>query len=678
MTLQAKETKGKIEVLANSLETTKDKLQASGGVVVYYEDALIKSQRVSFDKKTKMLIFDGKVEMIGYAGTKEHSEHMEIDTQDKEVKFKNLFLASKNDVWLLSKDAKKIKEKYHLGASMISSCDVSDPLWKILFKKALYDSEKKYMDIYQAKIYFWDIPVLYTPYLGFSTQSERTSGFLFPLFGYRSDEGLLYEQPIFWAINPSLDIEFNPQVRSKRSLGGYATLRFVDSFYSSGTFRLGYFKDFESYQSTDDNNKLVHYGAEFNYQSSNVLGSYKPNSFNEGLYINATYLNDIDYLNLQKSRLTHFGTYEKQESRVNYFLHNNDVYLGLNAKYFIDTSVESNAKTLQVLPSLQWHKYLTHLVWDNLTYSMDGHLNNISRRDGLTLKEVALSLPFSFDTTWFEDRLKLSLREEMHYNKFYFDHGAYDYAAFEYYSNIHTVKLFSDLTKGYENYVHVLQPFVEYIKPGNESKSPDDFLKLTSEQKELFAVGLPEEQYQLGVNHYLYDKKNVLKFFQRMSQIYYPNRLYKWADLENEMRYHWKQWKFYNALTYSYAYKKVRESSSRVRFAAKEYDFSVGHSYKQRLEDEVQEFRESNALNASFGYRWDDQIRLHGSIAYDLSTKASTQWVFGGEYKRDCWRVSGSLRQDIRATSQGPETDTSFYFQMEFIPFGGIGTGSLN
>ena len=110
------------------------------------------------------------------------------------------FFVSENDVWLFSDTAKRHEGNYTFGRSMLSSCDVNDPLWKMVFDHSLYDSEEKYMKVYDAKIYFWDIPMLYTPYMAFSTHKERSSGLLFPLFGYSAGEGFIYEQPIFWAI----------------------------------------------------------------------------------------------------------------------------------------------------------------------------------------------------------------------------------------------------------------------------------------------------------------------------------------------------------------------------------------------------------------------------------------------------------------------------------------------
>ena len=243
-----------------------------------------------------------------------------------------------------------------------------------------------------------------------------------------------------------------------RSVGLYSTLRFVDSAHSSGELRVGYFKDKTDYV---DDNYLPddsHYGIEFNYESSKVFSDKLPQGFTDGLYINTTYLNDIDYLNLQKSKLDHFGLVPLQESRVNYFAYTNDYYTGLNAKYFIDTREESNDETMQILPSVQLHKYLNHFIWDNLTYSADLYLNNFDRKEGATLRQAELKIPLEFTTSFFDDFLNLSLGEEFYYSKFFFGNGDYVHDDFEYYSNIHKIKFFTDLTKKYDGFVHVLQP----------------------------------------------------------------------------------------------------------------------------------------------------------------------------------------------------------------------------
>jgi LPS-assembly protein len=675
-TLHAAEEKNKIEVTAKHLDTSETTVKATDGVVVYYQDSVIKASSAFYDKKTKLLVLDGNVEMIGYQGTKEHIKHLEIQTESKEVTFEELFFVSENDVWLFTDKAERSDGNYTFGMSMLSSCDVNDPLWKMVFSHSLYDSEAKYMKVYDAKVYFWDIPMFYTPYLAFSTHKERSSGLLFPLFGYTADEGFIYEQPIFWAISPSMDLEFNPQIRTSRSIGLYATFRFVDSDHSSGKLRVGYFKDKESYVEENNLPNSSHYGLEFNYESSKIFSDKLPQGFTDGLYINTTFLNDIDYLNLQKTHLEHFGLVPLQESRLNYFLYNNDYYAGVNAKYFIDTRKVDNDDTLQILPSVQLHKYLDHFLWNNLTYSVDFQVKNFDRKEGTTLKQAEMKIPLEFTTSFFDDFLNISLAEDLYYSKFFFGNESYIYDEFEYYSSIHKVKLFTDLTKNYDNFIHVLQPSLGYVKPGNESESPVEFDKLTEDQKELFSVGLPEEYYALSLSHYFYDKNMKLKFYQRLSQRYYVDRAYKFADISNEMQYNWKKWQFYNDVVYAPEFNKVRSSSSRISLREKEYHVTLGHTYKQVLVDQPN-ILPANDVSLNFGYTYNKRINFNGGLTYNIDESSSKQWRFGGSYKQDCWSMAASVRQDITPRPTGYTTDNTFYVQFNFIPFGGIGTESM-
>ena len=675
--LYAAADNNKIEITATHIASTKDIITAKDNVMVYYNDTVIKASSARYDKTKKLLVLDGQIELIGYQGSKEHSNHMEILTETKEVTFDELFLVSQNDVWIYSDDVHKSEGNYTLGTSLLSSCDVTDPLWKMLFERSTYDSDAHQIKLYDAKMYLWDVPVFYTPYFSFTTNKERSSGLLFPGFGYSSDEGLLYEQPIFWAISPSMDMEFNPQIRTSRSLGMYSTFRFVDSAYSSGEIRAGYFKDKRSYADEHFLPEDSHYGFEFNYESSKVFQDSLPEGFTDGLYINTTYLNDIDYLNLQQSKLSHFGLVPLQESRVNYFAYDNDYYAGLNAKYFIDTRKEDNDDTMQILPSLQFHKYLTHFIWDNLTYSADLHFNNFDRKEGATMKQAEVTIPLEFTTSFFDDFMNLSLGEELYYSKFFFGNGTFVHDDLEYYSNIHKVKLFTDLTKKYDDFVHVLQPSVQYVKPGNEHQSPTDVSLLSDEQKALFAVGLPEEQYDFSLSQYFYDDNMKLKFYQRFIQRYYVDREYDLGDMSNEMQYNWNTWNLYNNITYSHEFSKVRESSSRIGLRTPDYYVSLGHSYKKVLAD-LPNSIPANDMDFSFRYTYNEKIKFDGGLTYNINDSSSKQWRFGGSYLRDCWSMAASIRQDITPRPTGFTTNNTFFVQFNFIPFGSIGTGSVN
>jgi len=668
----------KIEITAKKLISTKSTVTAKDGVIVYYQDSVIRADSAVYNKETEILVLDGNIEMIGYQGTKEHMKYLEIHTDTKEVTFEEFFFISKNDVWLFTKKANKKEKNYTLGETMLSSCEVTDPTWKMVASRALYDSEDKYMKAYDAKIYFKDIPVFYTPYMAFSTDRQRKSGLLFPFVGYRANEGFIYEQPVYWALNASMDLEFNPQIRTDRGYGMYSTFRFVDSDHSSGGIRLGYFRDTNDFQEREGTREKEHYGFEMKYDSTEIISDLLPGGFKDELYLNAIYLNDIEYLNLQKSQFSTFGQVPIQESKLNYFLANDTYYLGVNAKYFIDTRLAENDKTIQQLPVVQLHKYLDTLIWDNLTYSLDLQMKNFDRLEGTTMKQIEMKIPFEFTAAFLDDFLNISLAETLYYNKSFFGNGDYAYNNFQYYNNYHSAKIFSDLTKKYDSFIHVLQPSLEYVLPGSEHQSPVDFDKLSQEQKELFVVNPREEFYVFSLSHYFYDTDMNLKFFQRFSQRYYVDREYKFSDIRNEMQYNWGKWQFYSDLTYSVEFNEVRESSSRISLNEYNYDFSLSHTYKQQLSDE-NIIVSANDINLNFGYSWDDHLRIHGGLTYNIDTSESKQWLLGGRYKQDCWGVTVALRQDITPRPQEESTvENSFYIQFDFTPFVSLGSASFN
>ncbi len=666
----------KIEITAKKLTSTKSTVTARDGVVVYYQDSVIRADSAFYDRETQLLVLDGDIEMIGYQGTKEHMKHLEIHTGTKEVHFEELFFISKNDVWLFTQEANKKEGNYTFGETILSSCDVTDPTWKMVASRAVYDSGDKYMKAYGAKMYFKDVPVFYTPYLAFSTDRRRKSGLLFPFVGYRESEGFLYEQPVYWAINASMDLELNPQIRTNRGYGIYGTFRFIDSDHSSGSMRLGYFRDTEDFRKREGTREIEHYGFEMKYDSTRIISDLFPDGFKDELYFNGIYLNDIEYLNLQQSQFSTFGQVPIQESRLNYFLANDEYYFGLNAKYFIDTRLTDNDTTIQQLPVIQLHKYLDRLIWNNLTYSVDLQLKNFDRLEGSTMKQAEMKIPFEFTTAFWDDFVNLSLGETLYYNKSFFGNGDYTYNDFEYFNNYHSAKLFTDLTKKYDSFIHVLQPSLEYVLPGSESQSPVPFDDLSQEQKDLFVVGQKEEYVALSLSHYFYDTDMNLKFFQRISQHYYVDREYKFSDISSEMQYNWRKWQFYSDITYAVEFDEIRESSTRITLNESSYNFSLGHTFKQQLADNSVTVS-ANDINLNFGYRWDDTVRMYGSLTYNIDTSESKQWLFGGSYKKDCWGVTAALRQDITPRPEGATTENSFYIQFDFSPFVSLGSASF-
>jgi lipopolysaccharide assembly outer membrane protein LptD (OstA) len=83
---------------------------------------------------------------------------------------------------------------------------------------------------------------------------------------------------------------------------------------------------------------------------------------------------------------------------------------------------------------------------------------------------------------------------------------------------------------------------------------------------------------------------------------------------------------------------------------------------------------DANDVYLYFGYTFNKRIKLNGGLTYDVDEASSKQWRFGGSYQRDCWNATAYIRQDIVPRPIGYTTDNSFYVQLNFIPFGTVGS----
>ena len=261
----------KIELMAEDLSANDGNVTAKGNVVVHYQNSIIQAESAVYDKENHLLTLHGeKIELMGYAGSKIQSNKIIINTENKETHFKKSFISDNHDIWVFAESGFKQDSNMTFKASMMSSCDIKKSDWTIFSGSSHYDGKEHYMKMKDVKVKFFDVPVLYTPYLAFHTHSERASGLLFPAFGYSGTDGFVYEQPIYYAPSKSWDIELNPQFRSDRGEGLYGTFRFADSPYSSGAIRGGYFQDKDSFVDEYDLENSEHYGFEMLYNSTNL------------------------------------------------------------------------------------------------------------------------------------------------------------------------------------------------------------------------------------------------------------------------------------------------------------------------------------------------------------------------------------------------------------------------
>jgi LPS-assembly protein len=112
-----------------------------------------------------------------------------------------------------------------------STCSAEDPDWYARVAELDLDYDREVGEGRDATIMFKDVPLFYSPWISFSLNNKRKSGFLAPTFGTSSKSGLEFTLPYYWDIAPNMDATIAPRLMSKRGLQINTEFRYLNYDY---------------------------------------------------------------------------------------------------------------------------------------------------------------------------------------------------------------------------------------------------------------------------------------------------------------------------------------------------------------------------------------------------------------------------------------------------------------
>ena len=624
----------------------------------------ISSEGVSYDSNSKKFNFCSGVSAIQNQNLFVLSDEININATQDDANFSSLFLYNTLDnLWLSVKDGEMKRDKYTLSNAITSSCEIDDATWSIGFEKGIYNIKDNWVSLYHPRFYIYDVPILYFPYFAFSTNKERSSGFLRPDFGLSADEGFYYLQPLFINLDESADIELNGQIRTSRGSGLYSTLRFKDSKDSYGALSVGYFKERDSYKDKFKLKHDSHYGVEAFYEKNSFLSKYF--DVEDGLYLDSIWLNDIDYLNLKETINHDDSTTNIITSKLNYFLKDDsNNYYGLYSKYFIDTAKNSNKDTFQNLPTLNYHKFFDSYDLGFLTLfsSMDFKAREHYREHNVTASQQELLIPLSIYISLFDDFVTLKLSESIYatninYSDKHLDSGLY-------FNNYHTISLTSELLKPYSNFLHTVLLDTTLNIPSYRKQESDilDFIPINEEQEKSLVFEMVQSFYNLNREHI---------FTHRLKQGVYFDEHDKYGNLENEILYTINsKLKFYNDLFYSHEENKIVANTFTIDYDVDRYDLSLSHFFEDSKD------KKSSFLIFDTNKQFSKNYLSFASLKYDFEDSFLKSWEVGLKMNKKCWDYKISYKEELNpiSTVDGSSSikNKIIYFQINLIPLGGV------
>lgn len=113
--------------------------------------------------------------------------------------------------------ASNAPEVYDLYDASFSTCTPTDPAWQIRAQHINLNQQSGRGYATHARFYIHGVPVLYTPYISFSTDKQRKTGFLWPTIGLANNKwGPYIFTPFYWNMAPNYDMVIIPGYMGKR------------------------------------------------------------------------------------------------------------------------------------------------------------------------------------------------------------------------------------------------------------------------------------------------------------------------------------------------------------------------------------------------------------------------------------------------------------------------------
>jgi LPS-assembly protein len=287
-------SQGSIEIEGDSLETLLDrKMKAKGNAILKKGNKTIKAEVIEYDEVSEKLITTGNtnidLESMSLRGSKltlklsDETGSMEdasfnFKRGDKEEKsvIKNGSVITKRS-YDFRGDAKAIffegENKKRLQSGRVTTCEADSDDWYLKSSNMEVNTKTDRVNASNAVVEFKGLPVLYTPYINFSLNKNRKSGFLATTVGTTTKSGFDLQIPYYFNISPNMDATVTARYLGKRGPQADGEFRYLEENYS-GKNQIQFMKHDE--ESGKDNRYLVKlehqhklnngWSASYNYQ----------------------------------------------------------------------------------------------------------------------------------------------------------------------------------------------------------------------------------------------------------------------------------------------------------------------------------------------------------------------------------------------------------------------------
>ena len=659
------------ELLADSMQLNGETIEGSGNILVVSNGYYANADFAHYNTATREILLEGNVHVFRDESLYMRAQKVRLQLDENFALLAPLYLQeTTTGIWITAQEAEMRKTSYELRDSTFSSCSVELPIWGIAFSSGSYNTEDSWLSLWNARLYAYKYPIFYVPYLTFSLDQKRKTGFLLPRLKTSRNDGFVYNQPFFYAIDERQDATVTTMMRTKRGYGAELEYRYADETNQILKLNLGYFDVKESYQKQYDLANTKYKGFQLLYTRYNLF-EILPSHFHEnGFYIDWSNINDVDYLHIQENNSLDVDMYDSLlTSRINFFLNGADDYFGTYVHYQIDLAQINNQYTTQILPTLQYHRYVAPFFWDKITYNLDVRTNNYTSRSGYSVVQSEVYLPITFTQPLFHDYLVFRVGtgfQVVRADYYRRDSQPNELTRSIAFGNGYQTALYSDLVRPYSDFLHAIHLEANYAISG--------FFRQFG-NLDLFEITGDYNEFSLNAQQYFYFNNGMQVAHKINQPIYTHGNTTTYGDFEHEISLIPNEnWTLTSSIFYSPSKHKVAEIAHDISYTDEQIAVYAGHFRRRaymRFLEQTWDWNAANFIHAGINKRF-EMFDLFGSIGYDYDRQYFRTWNVGIHKAIRCFSYRVRLASEVRPllTSGGvrPQEEKYIMFEVGLLP----------
>ena len=156
--------------------------------------------------------FIAKINQAKNTGSIANASFAADASKTKISKFNDELRGTATKIFLEGKDKKKLEN------AKITTCEADQNEWFITSGETLIDQSSGNIKAKDAILTLKGVPIMYSPYIDFSTTSQRRSGWLLPTAGTTTTSGFEMSVPYYFNLSPTHDATITTRNMAKRGL----------------------------------------------------------------------------------------------------------------------------------------------------------------------------------------------------------------------------------------------------------------------------------------------------------------------------------------------------------------------------------------------------------------------------------------------------------------------------